>query len=333
MATTFLNITCNNKRCNEVAQILRRMKIPEPIEDVPPLPFTQEQEANFWFFLAAICHQTSPVGKPPLIGLVDGVERRGWDFLVHAFRVSATFSKSLLNPSEWKSMTGARLKLLFNEMLTEADERASLIVDLGERLESRGWNSIYIANDVCRQQITGDSPNLLELLSDFRAFSDPVEKKSSFFLALMQNSGLWRYRDGEKLPAPVDYHEVRGHLRIGTVHIDPALRGKIQLGIELSVDEDVALRYSIREAIHRIAEAVGNSPNALHYFFWNLFRTYCVRHTPFCDGQAFDRLPDVYKLAVITSGSGSVQCPFVDCCDSAYKVPAIDEHRTSTEYY
>lgn len=68
-------------RCEQVARQLQIMSLPSPKEDVPPMPFSKAEEANFWFLLAAICHQTSPVGLPPLEGIVDGAHRKGWDFL------------------------------------------------------------------------------------------------------------------------------------------------------------------------------------------------------------------------------------------------------------
>lgn len=51
----------------------------------------------------------------------------------------------------------------------------------------------------------------------------------------MQNAGLWVFADRDKLGAPVDYHEVRGHLRIGTVQIhDEELRTRLVEGRDVS---------------------------------------------------------------------------------------------------
>ncbi len=205
--------------CHILANRLLSMDIPEPKEDVSALPFSDAEEANFWFFLAAICHQTSPVGQPALAGDVDGVSRRGWDYLVHAFRLAATQNTELLTPKAWASFDSTSITALFSPSISQPQRRAELVVDLGRVLTSKGWDSILSASLFCDHYISNHRPNLLELLSDFDAYSDPVQKKSVFFLALMQNCGLWRYADPESLPAPVDYHEVRGHLRIGTVRL------------------------------------------------------------------------------------------------------------------
>jgi hypothetical protein len=60
--STEAKISCDYRRCDVLAAQIKLMALPVPREDVPPLPFSKQQEANFWFFLAAICHQTSPLG-------------------------------------------------------------------------------------------------------------------------------------------------------------------------------------------------------------------------------------------------------------------------------
>ncbi len=322
---------CDLERCEAVARRLSTLDVPEPKEDVPSLPFTAAEEANFWFLLAAICHQTSPVGLPALEGEVEGRRRRGWDYLLHAFRVAAVREPALLDPATWRSFSTDRLVELFSPLLSDPAGRAALVRDLGEGLARRGWNSILDAGPECRFFVRAHAPNLLEVLAEFKAYSDPVEKKSVFFLALMKNCGLWRYPDDAMLPAPVDYHEVRGHLRIGTVQLAAELLHKVAAGAPVTQAEDVEIRLAVRGAIQRIASASEISTNALHYLFWNLFRTYCVRGTPQCGGSEFAKLPPAYA-SVVENGGGR-ECPLASVCRSAFAPHAIDEHSVATEYY
>lgn len=322
---------CDLERCEAVARRLSDLDVPEPKEDVPSLSFTAEEEANFWFFLAAICHQTSPVGLPALEGVVEGRLRRGWDYLLHAFRVAVRDDRSLLTPAAWKSCSSALLVDLFGPLLSDPAGRAVLVRDLGEGLARRGWDSILNAGPPCRYFVRDHAPNLLEVLAEFQAYSDPVEKKSVFFLALMKNCGLWRYPDDALLPAPVDYHEVRGHLRIGTVQLAAELLHKVEARVPVTQAEDVEIRLAVREAIQCIATASGISTNALHYLFWNLFRTYCVRGTPQCGGSEFAKLPAAY--ARVVENGGGRQCPLIPVCHSAWAPRALDEHSVTTEYY
>lgn len=322
----------NTDRCVDVANIIKRMALPQPKEEVPPLPFSPGQEANFWFFLVAICHQTSPINRPPLAGVVDGIQRRGWDYLLHAFRVAATNDSVLLTPDRWVTFEEADCTNLFGSNLTEPERRAALIRDLGFVLNNRSWPTIFQAETHCHHRIADShGEGLLSLLTEFEAFTDPVQKKSVFFLALMANAGLWTYADPEMLPAPVDYHEVRGHMRIGTVILEPALLAQIKTVGRVTVDEDVAIRAAVRDAIAKIASDVGDSPNTLHYFFWNLFRTYCVRSMPDCQGADVGKFPDVYARAVQSIAGRA--CPMNSVCASANMRPAIDDPAVTTEFY
>ncbi len=324
-------VAINDDKCQEVADALRNAQVPIPKESVPALPFTSAQEANFWFFLVAICHQTSPIDGQSLVGEIEGQVRRGWDYLLHSFRLASIKDKRWLEASRWCNVNGNDISSLFGPNITEPNDRATLINDLGTKLTMHKWNSILNAGEYCGFRIAQHDPSLLSLLTDFKAYSDPVQKKSVFFLALMKNAGLWKYEDEEQLPAPVDYHEMRGHLRIGTVRVDAKLYTKVSKGEVITSDEDIALRSGIRDAIQTVSEKLGASPNALHYFFWNLFRTYCIRNTPKCAGDSFNSLPEVYQHAVVRSGG--VECPFRKCCNSADKLFAINEPRVLTDFY
>lgn len=318
--------------CDRVAKVVRGLRLPRPREATPSMSFSESEEANLWFLLGAICHQTSPASGKPLSGIVDGREWRGWDYLLHTFRVAAEADRRLLMPETWRTFTERKVTGLFGEYITAPRRRALLINDLGIGLDRMGWATIFRAAAYCSNRIANHEPNLLATLSTFRAYSDPVQKKSSFFLALMANAGLWKYADPDELPAPVDYHEVRGHLRIGTVQAtDARYRHAIETGVAISAEADVELRWAVRTALRHISVEAGTSANCLHYFFWNLFRTYCVRDKPLCDGSAFDRLPSEYREALLRMGRTA--CPFDRCCKSAYASSATNEHVTETEFY
>ena len=178
-----------------------------------------EEIGNFYLFLVAISHQTSPQGKLPLEGSAGGQHLRGWDYLFARFEDAARRDSKFLSPDYWARITADDFQTVFRDKqlgdrLTDSEGRASLINDMGRIMLARSWksaNQIYdLAGAGC---IAGGKPNLIGLLSQFRAYRDPVRKKIYFFLALMQNTGLWTYVDPDQLGAPVDYHEVRGHLR------------------------------------------------------------------------------------------------------------------------
>jgi hypothetical protein len=151
----------------------------------------------------------------------------------------------------------------------------------------------------------------------------------------MHNSGLWNYSDEENLGPPIDYHEVRGHLRIGTVHIiDSGLLEKVANGREVSRTEDLSIREAVYNAVMLISELSGrNRASQMHYLFWNIFRSCCTREDPHCKiCPSSCTLPDRYVPLAIRS-DGSRRCPFAEVCASAESDIKLLEHKTTTEYF
>lgn len=219
--------------CLRVAEVLRSHSIPEDHEDSSLAGFTADQIGNFYLLLVAISHQTSPLGRKPLEGIVDGSRRLGWDYLSAKLEASARANPIVLTPPFWETVNGEDLQELFRDArlgdrLSDPEGRAKLIRDLGHKMSGNSWLSTDALYSRSGGYIERGNDGLLALLAQFCAYSDPVRKKSYFFLALMHNTGLWEYKDPAHLGAPVDYHEARGHLRIGTVRIlSPELHTKL----------------------------------------------------------------------------------------------------------
>src|SRR2546423_13871295 len=88
-------VEINVVSCERLARIIKNQSIPLDKEETSLLGFSREEVGNFYLCLVAICHQTSPRGKPPLEGVVRGEHKRGWDYLSvrfeEAFRSNPTF--------------------------------------------------------------------------------------------------------------------------------------------------------------------------------------------------------------------------------------------------
>lgn len=220
-----------------------------------------------------------------------------------------------------------------NARLSRIDERAGLLRDLGQWMRREGMGNAQAIFDRADGHIDRERPvGIAQLLSSTLAYSDPVRKKTMFFLALMQNSGGWKYRDPTHLGPPVDYHEVRGHLRCGTIVItDPALLSAVQSGEDVGVDGDLAIRREVYAAIMQIAEQSGYTPSQLHYFFWNLFRSCCQRATTHCYECVDCSLVDRY--AELTRGKGTQRCAVAELCSSRGAEQKLLEHNHDTHFY
>ena len=325
--------------CDRLAKVLASLEVPRDHEEgeLPGIP--KSDVGNYFLALVAICHQTSPRGLPPLQGQVEGRLLRGWDYLASKFEAAVATEQDLLEPECWAELSAGRVRRLFadeeyGDRLTKPEERAELLRDLGRTMISHGWHRADDFYATSRGHITGGSSGLLAVLRLFTAYSDPVAKKSSFFLALMRNCGLWAYRDEQTLPPPVDYHEVRGHLRIGTVRLaDDSLAHKVRTGTAVSIEEDIAIRRCVSDAIKRISTASGiQNPSQLHYLFWNVFRAVCRRDGPQCFSMSADNgLPSRYRM--LTPPEFGNACLFAEVCASAGTVDPVCDHVVDTHYY
>ena len=125
--------------------------------------------------------------------------------------------------------------------------------------------------------------SIISFLKNTQAYSDPNEKKARLLIGRLRDAHGWDFKDAHELGAPVDYHEIRGHLRLGTVIIaDGDLNARIGTG-NITSDEDNLVRAAIGEAISAIAAGLPNyDPLQVHYVLWNLFRAICRRETPAC---------------------------------------------------
>lgn len=169
----------------------------------------------------------------------------------------------------------------------------------------------YLASD--GYIVKDDGRGLEQMFVQTQGYADPVQKKTFYFLAIMRNQGFWEYKDMEHLSSPVNYHEQRGHLRMGTVKIlNAELEDRIRNREEITADEDIEIRFAVRHAIEFIAQELNITPSAMHYFFWNYFRNCCSRDVTHCtDCGKSCRLPERYRL------QGATACVLAPVCKSA----------------
>ena len=329
----------NILRCQQFADFIRAKDVPRDREEFKIDGLGRLEAGNFYLLLVAICHQTSPFGGVQLHGMVDGNHLRGWDYLAARLKTFALNHREVLTIARWAELGSYELQSIFEDQvygrtLSDIEGRVQLINDLGRQMIANDWSYAEDLFTAAAGTVSALEPNLLGLLRRFKAYSDPVQKKSIYFLTLMQNSGLWTYTDPENLGPPVDYHEVRGHLRLGTVEIlDPLLFQKISHGQPVSASDDISIRKSVFDAILLISQFSGISPAQLHYLFWNVFRACCTRVSPHCQKCSVScSLPTRYVPLAMRAG-GERHCPFSDVCASANHDEKIQENIIETEFY
>ena len=333
-------VVVNTEACRRLAALLRTQTVAEAREETALPWMSPEQVGNFYLLLVAICYQTSPRGRLPLEGNVGGRHLHGWDYLSAKLEQAARGNSAMLGPVSWAHTAENDVRELFRDdilgdRLSDPAGRAFFIRDLGHQMLRRSWDSAADMYRACAGRIATGDPNLLSSLAQFRAYDDPVRKKSFFFLELMQNAGLWKYADPDALGAPVDYHEVRGHLRIGTAEIcDSDLRERIMSGLQVTSAEDVEIRKAVYAALMLVSELSGlRNPGRLHYLFWNVFRSCCTRENPHCDAcPPLCSLPSRYVPLALSAGPVR-RCAFSTVCQSAGRELKLIEHSVDTYYY
>jgi hypothetical protein len=326
-------------QCNKLALFLKDCDLPSDTEEPMTIELQEDVTKNFYFAIVAICHQTSPLNGSPLCGFINSKQYKGWDYLRNRWLLSTKKDNSLVYPEKLSRITEQELLEMLQDdrgrsNISDPRGRALLLNELGSYMLDNGYDSVQRLFNISEGYLNRrDRIGILQIMSDIRAYSDPVKKKSLFFLSLMRNHGLWQYKDEKYLGPPVDYHEVRGHLRYGSVRIKcRELYNKLNNRIEVTQAEDIEIRQAVYDAIMYISERTRSTASTLHYFFWNLFRNCCSRENPHCEVcPANCALPKRYlALRPITNHRG---CLLSEGCSTAKSKIKLLEHEVNTEYY
>ncbi len=333
-------ITVDYQSCDKLVDFLKKHPVPEDKEEPTKINLPEDVTKNFYLALVAICHQTTPMTGPALQGTVDGTFLRGWDYLRAAMLKATANDNSIVYPASLSKITDKTLSGIIKGddgkgEISNLEERVRLLNDMGSKMQQSGAGSVQQLFEKSEGHIDnyGEKKGLYELLSEFEAYSDPVKKKSSYFLSLMKNQGFWNYSDEENLLPVVDYHEIRIALRLGTVKInDEELRSKLANKQEVTWQDDIDIRSGVQKALVYVAKESGLGHSKLHYFLWNLSRNCCNRDSPHCSSHGGKcALPQRYVQ--LGQEIGSVSCLFSPFCESSGKEGKLFDHVVKTHYY
>jgi len=335
-----LNISLDEERLKRLTQLLSHVSVPKEAESSDhgeAWSLGQLELANAYFAIVAICHQTSPIGERRLEGVVSSGAKYGWNYLKERFLERAIRQPDWTKPAFWARVSPKTLSQLYADdgyglTLNRVNERAYLLNDIGARLVEERFTHLHEAFLRCNSTLGGDT-GFLEYLRGFEAYSDPVRKKAAFFTSIAVTQCDWKASDFDCLESPVDYHELRGHLRLGTVRIlDQYLESKVRMGLTLTGAEDIELRRVVQRANSFIATNAKLTASVVHYLFWNVFRYCCPResdqtHCTSCGPNC--KLPRQYKDMTIYKS----RCLFSDVCESAGASDKVTEPAYMGHYY
>ncbi|MBI3580331.1 MAG: hypothetical protein HY089_13080 [Ignavibacteriales bacterium] len=330
-------VEINFTKCDEIITLLNTIILPPDKEDIS-IELENDAAQNFFFSLVAICHQTTPLNGPAFKGVFNGEPKKGWDALLFCLLKKTREDSAIVYPERLATLTLPKFTdILYDDNdkleIHNKQERVDLLNDLGHYMLRNTYNTVadlYIKSE--GYLVKDYNKGLLAEIVKINAYSDPIRKKTFFFLALMKNGGYWKYQDDkENLGAPVDYHEIRGHIRLGTITIkDELLVNKIRSFQPISKEEDLKIRGNVFQVIQYLSHKTSYTPSILHYFFWNLFRSCCSpsqTHCLSCPSNC--SLPERYKDII----RGNKQCIFSSYCNSRDKEEKLNHYIFETDFY
>ncbi len=221
----------------------------------------------------------------PMWATIDGVRRKGSDFIWHAFTRAAVADPTILDAERLASEP-----LLFDEICT-ADDGACPVPDVGShRVLQQAYGATIAGlggmSTVIDRANGSQDPlaSFLESLAGIPGFGeDPLAKKANL-LALILTNRPEHFLDlrGPSTVAPiVDYHIMRTTLRTGCVTVlDDETRLRLVNRAWVGGDAESGIRVAARDAIDALCNHSGLDVAEVDGFLFSLGRTLCLETEP-----------------------------------------------------
>ncbi|MEM3163117.1 MAG: iron-sulfur cluster loop [Desulfurococcaceae archaeon] len=283
----------------------------------PPKEADVEIVGMYFMALVSIDHRLSRPGRP-YEDLLHGKLYHGSDLLYRLAMAKFSEDPEFFSPQRLSLITLSDFCKVFNTnkaKVPDPEVRTALLRDLGYkivRLYNSSFNEFLKASNE-RIRGTLSKPGIVDNLRVFRAYEDPVEKKSFLLVKFLKARGIFKPIDLENMEVPVDNHLVRIAYRTGLVDVQGDLWRKIYLSEEVTQAEDTLLRLAVRQAYKLVALESKIDVGLIDDYLWNAGRTICTR----------EREPECSK------------CPFNSFC-RAFKEPGkymVSEHKYLDTWY
>jgi sugar/nucleoside kinase (ribokinase family) len=225
----------------------------------------------------------------PMWATIDGVRRKGSDFIWQAFTKAAVADPTVMKPDRL-----ATEPLLFDEICVD-DNGACPIPDAGShRVLQQAYGSTVGHLGGVRSVIdrANSSPDplatLLESLSAIPGFGeDPLAKKANLLALILANRPEhFLHLDDPSSIAPIaDYHNIRTLLRTGCVRVvDEELRLTLEDRAWTDAVSEASVRSAAYEAIMALCDASGLNVGEVDGFLFTLGRSLCLEmEDPKCE--------------------------------------------------
>jgi hypothetical protein len=328
-------VMVNETQCQKIAAIIKTLEPDNDFYQREYLTLSAQEETKYrmHFFAVAICHHTYTLHHPML-------DISGWDFIEHVFLHLAKEQTALLNPAFISKATVKEISKMLAAWfahddkkqactLDRLDERAGLMLDAARKLIDRYDGSVKKLFDASGGFLRKEDSGLYEVMPEFEAFSDPLQKKSTFLIKLLMDAGMIEIKDPENFIPIMDYHMQRVLLRTGCVEVlDQALRDRLLTLSPMPTDEPVRSRCT--DAFRIIARLSGRPVTRMNDYFWSLGRS-CCNNTTLCHDGYCEKAP--CTLSQIIHLDDHSKCIFEAVCPGAISLhyrrlwqPVVNTH-------
>ncbi len=255
-------------RVRELAEILRKMSY-RPITFDNPELFPEPDNfiyPNYVFFMVAIDHRT---------GFDVDFKYHGSDLLFYLARKKQLKEREFFTAKNLINIDVESVRRVFTfrgKTVAKPEERASLLKDCAENLLK------YYDGDFMNLLRSSDFlvEDILRRLKTFKAYEDPLMKKSFLLLKILKRQGF--VKGGLKFP--VDSVLVRFAISSGILSPPEEIMGKINAGVMLSNEETNILREQTQKSLMLVSEKAGIEPDVIDDLLWALGRESNPENSP-----------------------------------------------------
>lgn len=294
------------------------------------LEISDELKTAMYYYAVGVCHQTYHLANPDL-------NLYGWDFLEYGFMDIAKHRSELLDAQYLAQLTPTQLteeirpffapqNIAEDCTLDNLEERTQLWIQMAELIKDSGLSHLdYILKS------NGKADYFYNELKQTEAYSDPLQKKTSFFMKLLGDSKLIKFAKDEDLIPIMDYHMQRVLLRTGCVEVlNEEMKSTLQN--RLVLQDEQKLREACIEAMKLISQHSGYSVFKMNDIFYTMGRS-CCNENMICQTGKCEKSPCTLSLAIVLDQHK--QCIFEACCRGKYDEDYRKywQPQVSTHYY
>ena len=258
------------------------------LSEVSPFPFVGPEYPPVGhpkaldYFFAATLQQFSFWSEQnnryyrPLIAQIDGVERKGSDYLWYAFRRRVESDAEFCSPERQANLSREELLEVFR-----ADDGDDPMPALDLHLEmAHQYGRDMLAHQLTPQAVLQKAlaspqtfPAFMVLLDPIGGYKeDPLRKKSAL-LAMILNQRPETFLplpNDEKVTPVIDYHLMRSCLRVGLIDVlDDELADRLSSRLIVSAAEEWSVRYASYRAMDQLVAQSGKDMGVVDWFFFN----------------------------------------------------------------